>query len=749
MNQYKPGQAQPQQQSQGEPYQAYIDNANMRLSPRPKSGQQQSQGTPYQAYTPNANERPQYGQQPSAPRRPDFAPPQSDFRQVGEAGAAVMTRWYNPQTGQTHQTGASNYQPVEGSGWVRSPRGGQQPGGDTMYAGGTPYFNERTGQATPNWSAPQGANERISPMQPPPFQMAPAQTPWGASMDPFAERDAFVNQINQQRMQNQIAFNSGGPTNPAAGMNPGIDYQLAMQQAGLAGGAPSMSPEYGDSLIARLNSQFGGQGDPFAFANQRQPMTGYNPGLGGVQAPPKFDGIYAPGTDITKLPLTDDLEPNPAYRPAGQGQSPFVNAQGDLFAGSMSFAPGTPEDYRTQAYGNFANRNGYYQQPAYYPGGTMNDGYGMGGQQGPAPGYGTPPELRGGIGTVMGFPDINGDGVDDRDQGLPGWGAPQRRTRSINEIAGDFYDPNPGSYKPMVVSYWHNPQTGEEFSGTGLSPRPGTGWVGGKFPLSRLRDELDKAERDAASPPRMWDEAKRTWGEAFPGAAEQYAQQAEGLRRQIAEMEAQGSPQRPQGTAGYEYGNYGLPSQAIPIAPPSQGTPYRPTQPAYQPPAEGTIRVDPGTGKAVTYSNGQWKWRPNPVSGVVSYDVSRFGDGPPAPPPRQPSPPPRPAEDDFFVGNWGMMPPSRPSQANPVAPPSRGTPYENPFAQPGRSLHSSEQAEAMRQMQQTGITYPPGLSAKQKSAFNERIRQSQQAVAGYPAGRSGRRDMKRNQALAR
>jgi hypothetical protein len=96
-----------------------------------------------------------------------------------------------------------------------------------------------------------------------------------------------------------------------------------------------------------------------------------------------------------------------------------------------------------------------------------------------------------------------------------------------------------------------------------------------------------------------------------------------------------------------------------------------------------------------------------------------------------------------------MLPPSRPSQANPVAPPSRGTPYENPFAQPGRSLHSSEQAEAMRQMQQTGITYPPGLSAKQKSAFNERIRQSQQAVAGYPAGRSGRRDMKRNQALAR
>ncbi len=713
MNQYKPGQAQPQQQSQG---------------------------TPYQAYTPNANERPQYGQQPSAPRRPDFAPPSRPL-------------------------------PL---------------GGDTMYAGGTPYFNERTGQATPNWSAPQGANERISPMQPPPFQMAPAQTPWGASMDPFAERDAFVNQINQQRMQNQIAFNSGGPTNPAAGMNPGIDYQLAMQQAGLAGGAPSMSPEYGDSLIARLNSQFGGSpqqnlsyGNPSAVRNvPGSPFPETVLRDGGRQ-------YYTWALNNPNDPRSASIIANWEDRQAGRPAPTIAPPSPDAFQPGFS-SPGAP------------------QQPAYYPGGTMNDGYGMGGQQGPAPGYGTPPELRGGIGTVMGFPDINGDGVDDRDQGLPGWGAPQRRTRSINEIAGDFYDPNPGSYKPMVVSYWHNPQTGEEFSGTGLSPRPGTGWVGGKFPLSRLRDELDKAERDAASPPRMWDEAKRTWGEAFPGAAEQYAQQAEGLRRQIAEMEAQGSPQRPQGTAGYEYGNYGLPSQAIPIAPPSQGTPYRPTQPAYQPPAEGTIRVDHGTGKAVTYSNGQWKWRPNPVSGVVAYDVSRFGDGPPAPPSRQPLPPPRPAEDDFFVGNWGtppatpvasekpfakpgssqgiwkeylstpsvrewalnsdgpaaenarqkmmelgMMPPSLPGQANPVAPPSRGTPYENPFAQPGRSLHSSEQAEAMRQMQQTGITYPPGLSAKQKSAFNERVRQSQQAVAGYPAGRSGRRDMKRNQALAR
>jgi hypothetical protein len=394
MNQYKPGQAQPQQQSQG---------------------------TPYQAYTPNANERPQYGQQPSAPRRPDFAPPQSDFRQVGEAGAAVMTRWYNPQTGQTHQTGASNYQPVEGSGWVRSPRGGQQPGGDTMYAGGTPYFNERTGQATPNWSAPQGANERISPMQPPPFQMAPAQTPWGASMDPFAERDAFVNQINQQRMQNQIAFNSGGPTNPAAGMTPGIDYQLAMQQAGLAGGAPSMSPEYGDSLIARLNSQFGGS--PQQNLSYGNPSVARNvPGSPFPETVLRDGGrqYYTWALNNPNDPRSASIIANWEERQAGRPAPTIAPPSPDAFQPGFS-SPGAP------------------QQPAFYPGGTMNDGYGMGQppslggardmmarpplvmapQQGPAPGYGTPPEFRG-MGRTADWRDADGDRVDDRDQDGPG-----------------------------------------------------------------------------------------------------------------------------------------------------------------------------------------------------------------------------------------------------------------------------------------------------------------------------------------
>jgi hypothetical protein len=141
-------------------------------------------------------------------------------------------------------------------------------------------------------------------------------------MDPFVERDAFINQLNQQRMQNQIAFNSGGMTDPTAGMTPGLNYQQAMQQAGLGGGAPSMAANYGDSMISRLNQAFGGQGDPFAFANQQ----------------PQFAGIYAPGTDVTKLPFTDTMQPNPAYRPQ---VTPLQQPAGPYTSTTYAYPDGT------------------------------------------------------------------------------------------------------------------------------------------------------------------------------------------------------------------------------------------------------------------------------------------------------------------------------------------------------------------------------------------------------------------------
>lgn len=179
---------------------------------------------------------------PLQPKRQSFSPAPQPTQQPAPqrpstpSGGVDMSAYRPGQAQPMQQSYGSPYQPA-------APSPAPQPtlGGDRWFAGGTPYFDERGGR----------------PRQPA-FQMAPAQTPWGQSMDPFAERDAFVNQINQQRMQNQIAFNSSGSTNPAAGIRPGIDYQKAMQDAGLGGGAPSMSPNYGDSLIGRLNQQFGG-----------------------------------------------------------------------------------------------------------------------------------------------------------------------------------------------------------------------------------------------------------------------------------------------------------------------------------------------------------------------------------------------------------------------------------------------------------------------------------------------------------
>lgn len=345
-----------------------------------------------------------------------------------------------------------------------------RPAGDTFYAGGSPNFDERTGQlrqpfqqVTGDW---QGSYAAAPPDQrPPAFQMGPAQTPWGQSMDPFAERNAFIEQLNQQRMQNQVAFNSGGTTNPAAGMTPGLNYQQAMQQAGLSGGAPSMAPDYGDSMISRLNQAFSGQGDPFAFAGQS------------------------------------------AY-------SPFVNQQGQQFAGSMSFAPGTPQSYQDQAYGNFANQQGYFQPPS---------------------------------------------------QGTP-----------YRQPAGQAQQGVPQTYNGMPVVYI-NGVPGVITIGTAGAPgNNGFGTLG---------------------------------GEVFTPI-----------------------PQPPQSAP---------PSQGTPYQPPAQGTP----QGSAPPPRENAIRMDPGSGKMVTYKNGQWTWEPNPISGTQPYDTSRFGEG------------------------------QKTGQAQPIQPPSQGTPH--------------------------------------------------------------------------
>ena len=311
----------------------------------------------------------------------------------------------------------------------------KQPSGNTQYAGGTPNLSGRPvapgraqsqqqpsagtpygAYATPSSQTtgdPRGAYATAPPSQrPPPIQMGAAQTPWGQSMDPFAERDAFVNQIGQQRINNQIAFNTSGPQAPQG--SPFINYDMARQNASLAGGAPSMNANPADTFIGRFNNQYG---------------SPINPGFGGGQS-------------------------QQAYYPGGPGGFPTQPAR-----------PGPQYDFPPPGQGPVA----------YYPGGP------------------------------------------------------------------------------------------------------------GGFPTQPAR----------------------------PGSAQ-------------------------------------------PIAQPQQGTPYAPASG----PSEGATRTDPSTGKPVKYENGQWSWRPNPVSGIQPYDPSRFGDGPTqgAAPPAGPAwsiPPQHRAEYSKYLESQG------------------------------------------------------------------------------------------------
>jgi hypothetical protein len=273
-------------------------------------------------------------------------------------------------------------------------------------------------------------------------------------MDPFAERDAFVNQIGQQRINNQIAFNTSGPQAPQG--SPFINYDMARQNASLAGGAPSMNANPADTFIGRFNNQYG---------------SPINPGFGG-------------------------------------GQS----------------------------------------QQAYYPGGP------------------------GGFPTQPGF----GGGP----TGPPA--TPRRGPADDFEQVGDF--------GTAVVTHYYNPETGQRYSTPygNIVPKPGTGWVRGTGPSQS------------------------------PG--------------QLQPQYEYGTPPRPPPQS---------PGRAQPIAQPPQGTPYAPASV----PSEGATRTDPSTGKPVKYENGQWSWRPNPVSGIQPYDPSRFGDGPTP----VTAPPPKPAGPAWFI----------------------------------------------------------------------------------------------------
>lgn len=183
----------------------------------------------------------------------------------------------------------------------------QQPSAGTKYGAYTPPTSQSTGD-------PRGAYATASPNQrPPPMQIAPAQTAWGQSMDPFAERDAFVRQIGQQRINNQIAFNTSGPNAPQG--SPFINYGMAAQNAGLSGGAPSMNANPADTFIGRFNNQYGAPVNP-GFGGGQSQQAYYPGGPGGfpVQPPPQ------PQSPGRAQPIGQDSQGTPYRQPPSQPQ---------------------------------------------------------------------------------------------------------------------------------------------------------------------------------------------------------------------------------------------------------------------------------------------------------------------------------------------------------------------------------------------------------------------------------------------
>lgn len=85
----------------------------------------------------------------------------------------------------------------------------------------------------------------------------------------------------------------------------------------------------------------------------------YQPSYGGSPQGLPPGGNFSP---FGGSPFSDSWVKQPRNDMFGGGQ--YTNGQGQGFMGSMSFAPGTPASYQNQAYGNWANSQGYFQPPS-------------------------------------------------------------------------------------------------------------------------------------------------------------------------------------------------------------------------------------------------------------------------------------------------------------------------------------------------------------------------------------------------
>jgi hypothetical protein len=293
-----------------------------------------------------------------------------------------------------------------------APRSPPQFGGDVMFAGGTPYFNERPG--------PMPRQQKAAPPRETPAVGAQPQVPFTQSAvgvggqqfsDPsqaFAQRDALIQRINEARAP--MFANSGMYMGGAAPPPPQpLDFNALLGQANemVAGGwqnpfaattfAPpsqppvaGMNPGYGNPYV--MNT---GAGTPFPEAELGDGGRQYydwainnpnDPRSSSIVADWEFRQANGPGP--TPRP------PNPALRPQAPYQPPL----------SGPMAP-PPEAYRLggtrdDGYGRGApmsltrHRTPAYQPPAYFPGFPSQQPPSMPGpplmdpQQGQAPAYG-------------------------------------------------------------------------------------------------------------------------------------------------------------------------------------------------------------------------------------------------------------------------------------------------------------------------------------------------------------------------
>jgi hypothetical protein len=121
---------------------------------------------------------------------------------------------------------------------------------------------------------------------------------------------------------------------------------VRVDSAGNRGGELSSTPEY-KRFIDTAMSNSRAQQQAFSDWRQRQTTRPSAP-----QAKPD-----APRQGGWPDVYSSMAEPQQAT------YNPYTNNQGQGFMGSMSFAPNTPVSYQNQAYGQFANSQGYYQQP--------------------------------------------------------------------------------------------------------------------------------------------------------------------------------------------------------------------------------------------------------------------------------------------------------------------------------------------------------------------------------------------------